>query len=346
MALAVLWRLQHGDRHAARRLVRTLTFLQRSDGAWGFSFNAEGDGFYNAAYVRAGTVAWAVYAVARYRQQTGDAEVAETLRNGVTWLLQRRDPATGLLQAGQGRWVSADRFHPDDPAPFSATEHVIDAWFALRAAAVADPALAASLKLDAAAAQVARALELYLWIDTSGRYGQGMSLGRIATPRDNGSALDAAGTWSALFALQHGARQRALRMLDWVDARHATTVAGWRGLRPYAGEPPDMWFVEGSVARALALHRLGRRTAARGALQAFAALACQAGVPLPYAPTWQPDFPLAPAAAPTLWFLLAAHEIGGSEAFLWRERPTDGLGVVEPPAEDEVRVRVWHEPRR
>jgi hypothetical protein len=30
---------------------------------------------------------------------------------------------------------------------------------------------------------------------------------------------------------------------------------------------------------------------------------------------------------------------------LWRERPADGLGVMEPPVEEEVRVRVWHELR-
>jgi len=57
-ALYVLLRSFEGQEVAARQVLQTIAALQRPDGAWGFSFNIRGDGFYNVDYVRTGAVAW------------------------------------------------------------------------------------------------------------------------------------------------------------------------------------------------------------------------------------------------------------------------------------------------
>lgn len=315
-ALVALWRVQQRDQLRAVRMLQTLAALQRSDGAWGFSFAARGDGFYNASYVRAGTVAWVVYAFARYAEQFHDARFAAVLDRGTTWLLGQRDPACGLVLAGSGRWRDAAHYDPGYLADFAATEHQIDTWFALMAAARADSALESRLHLRAAAAELEAAIERELWLDSTSRYAQGLT---PAGP-DLASALDAAGTWSALFALAVGRTERADGALSWVQSKHALRIAGWDGLRPYLGDP-ETWFVEGSLALPLALHRMGRRAAAQQAMQPFVELACSGGVPLVYSPVWAPDFPLSPATAPTVWFLFAGTEVlRGEPPFLWRER--------------------------
>ncbi|MSP90885.1 MAG: hypothetical protein EXR79_03630 [Myxococcales bacterium] len=320
-ALVVLWRVRTGDVAAAARLLDTLAALQREDGAWGFSFAVENDGFYNAAYVRTGAVAWVVYAFAKYQRYSGDRRFAEVLAAGVGWLLGQIDPRTGLVRAGSGRWLGPDRFDPDAVADFTATEHVLDAWFALRAAALADPELNRRYALDGAADRLAAAAEARLWLPATRRYAQGAG----ATHTDTRSALDAAGTWAALYALAHGQPLRARGVLDWVAAEHAIAVAGWRGLRPYARAAPDTWFVEGSLAVAMVLARLGALAEARATLHPFAQLACSGGVPLVYSPIWREDFPLSPAAAPTVWFLFAADEVAhGHPGWLWNERPAAG----------------------
>ena len=56
--------------------------------------------------------------------------------------------------------------------------------------------------------------------------------------------------------------EHASAALDWVQRKHPIHVAGWDGLRPYVGDPPGTWFVEGSLAMPLALARMGRRAEA------------------------------------------------------------------------------------
>jgi len=316
-ALVALWLTSRHNPSGARRILQSLAALQRSDGAWGFSFSVRGDGFYNASYVRAGTVAWTVYAFARYAEAFGDARFAATLERGVSWLLRQRDAASGLVLAGSGRWQDASSYDPAYVADFAATEHQVDAWFALTAAAGADPALEARLHLRAAVAELEAAMERELWLVTLGRYAQGLT----AAGPDVGSALDAAGTWTTLFALATDQAAQATAALTWVLRQHPIRVAGWDGLRPYLGAAPATWFVEGSLALPIALARMGRLPEARKALQPFFDLACAGGVPLVYSPLWAADFPLSPATAPTVWFLFAGAEVlRGEPAFLWRER--------------------------
>ncbi|WP_373049603.1 hypothetical protein [Vulgatibacter sp.] len=308
-ALLALERTRSGDRAGAAALLATLAALQLPDGAWGFSFDLEGP-FYDAGYVRAGTVAFAVYAFAKYASRFDDHRFRAFAGRGADWLLASRDPLTGLVLAGRGRWLeSGRRFDGSYVADFVATEHQIDSYFALAALGGVDP----DGPWSGGARAIEQAILRWLWDEEEGRFVQGHAASR---GHDRGSALDAAGTWGALFHLAGGRLEEARRCLAWVERSHRSGG----GLKPYA-DGPDTWFVEGSVAHALAWHRLAPAEGqAAASLQRIAALGCSTGLPLIYADRWAEDFPVAPAAAPTLWFVLAAEEIRGRGApFLWSE---------------------------
>lgn len=313
-ALALLWASERGDVLLARALAETLSALQLPDGAWGFSFAVFGDGFYNAGYVRAGTVAWVVYALARYQHLSGDRQFANTLERGLLWLIGQTN-AQGLVRAGRGRWIDGKLFDPDYDARFAATEHQIDAWFAYLAATAADPELSTRLELPKARARLAAAMDTHLWRPDEERYAQG----KDGDKQDDHSALDAAGSWAALYDAARDRPGRAQAALAWVQREHATVSQGWPGLRPYVPDPPDTWFVEGSLAVALAWWRLGERQTALEAFAPAVQLACAGGVPLVYAPDWHTDFPLSPAAAPTLWFLLVGRELYDHKPAVWSQ---------------------------
>ncbi len=317
-ALMALWLVHDHDVPRARRILSTVAALQHPDGAWGFSFHAgPDDGYYNAAYVRTGTVAWVVYALAHYRQASGDAQFDDTLRRAVLWLLRQADPLTGLFRAGSGRWIDAAHFSPAWPAQFIATEHQVDTWFALQAVTRAWPDFAATQHLPAILTRLAAGMDERLWLPAELRFAQGLANGRT----DGQSALDAAGTWSALWLLAQGDRDRAQQVLAWVAREHAAHVDGWPGWRPYRKGPPDTWFVEGSIAQPLARWRLGQVDRAQQLWQPLMQLACMGGLPLVYAPNWHADFALSPAAAPTLWLLIAGQElIEGHTPWFWTER--------------------------
>ncbi len=312
-ALALLWATQRGDRTLARGLAQTLEALQNQDGSWGFSFSAQGDGYYNAGYVRTGAVAWCLYALAVYQQRGDDPAALAVLHKGLNWLLLQVDSDTDLVLAGRGRWRNGAHFEPDWPAEFAATEHQIDAWFALMAAAKV-PRIINSNKLLQTANRVAAASDNQLWREAQGRYAEGLANGL----QDPISALDASGTWAALWDVARGRPERAERSLAWVEAHHRREVLGWPAYVPYVPGQPDTWFVEGSLAIALVWQRLGQPERARAALQPHLELACSGGLPLVYSPRWATDFPLAPAAAPTLWFAMVVGEVLGQPSLLWQ----------------------------
>lgn len=312
-ALVALVRLSEGRVAEARQLLSTLAALQRTDGGWGFSFNITGDGFYNAGYVRAGVVSWVLYAMARYTEVTKDRRYIAAMRRAGLWLLAHRAPTTGLILGGRGRWLDAGaRYEPGYVAPWASTEHNVDAWFAVRLAAHVDPAGRWPLLKPLGAA-----IQQHLWLDSEGRYARGVT----GTTHDRVAALDAAGTWSALFTIAAGQPARAVRAIAFVDDRLGFQEGGWQAHRPDDERGDRLWFVEASVARGMTLARLGQVRRARESLTQLAQWACARGLPLAYSDRWAQDFPLTPAAAPTAWFVLAAREVAQQQpAFLWRRR--------------------------
>ena len=315
-ALYVLVRTFEGEEDAARRVLQTLVALQRPDGAWGFSFNIRGDGFYDIDYLRTGAVAWVVYAMARYTRRFGDRRFVPAMRRGGKWLISQRDPRSGLFRGGSGRWVpGTGTFEAGYVTDWASTEHNVDVWFTLRALAVTDPRgdWRAMLRPDG----LGKAMQDVLFMEKAGRYARGLQPGGL----DTISALDASGTWTSIFELGRGRPEIARRLLAWVDQHHKGAQDGWQVWRPESGPANAIWFVEGSVARAIALSRLGDVANARAMIQELTELACVGGVPLVYANRWQPDFPKTPAIGPTAWYILAVEEVWNGQApFLW---PTD-----------------------
>ncbi|MCO4760148.1 MAG: hypothetical protein KC502_01510 [Myxococcales bacterium] len=311
-ALVALVRLAEGRPQQARQILSTLAALQRPDGAWGFSFNVSGDGFYNAGYVRTGVVAWVLYAMARYTEIKGDRRFIPSMRRASQWMKGRIDRKNALVRGGFGRWLNGGAtYEPTHVASWASTEHNVDAWFAVRLAAHVDPS---GSYINPAA--LGRSIAKRLWLPKEGRYARGIN---GDTP-DTVIALDAAGTWSALQALAAMQIPRAQRAIAFVDAELGFEEGGWHAHRPDNEVPKRLWFVEASVARSMVLNRLGRKAEARKGMSQLASWACVRGVPLAYSSHWHQDFPLTPAAAPTAWFVLAAHEVWQRKApFLWRQ---------------------------
>ena len=310
-ALYALWMTNDKQQTKAAAVLETLVALQRPDGAWGFSFDVSKRNFYNVGYVRTGVVAWVVQALASYRAQFGDQRFDSAMHKAVTWLKRQHSDSLQLLRGGLGRW-SADstQFRADYVADWASTEHNIDAYFALRTAQSAGVA-------DTGFQRLADAIAKRLYIRSQRRYAQGLRGER----QDMVSALDASGTWSALFEIGRGQPQRASHLVKWVERHHRIEDGGWRGYKPYR-KGPEVWFVEGSLALALVNYRLGRVDQARTLTAEVAKLSCAGRRPLLYSTSWAPDFPATPAAAPTLWFALVSNEVDGEQnPFLWVPTP-------------------------
>jgi hypothetical protein len=309
-ALALLWFTATGERETAEALAATLVALQNPDGTWGFSFSVR-DGFYNAGYVRTGTVAWAAHALAVYAGRWRDAAArAAAERAGQALLRSRRRDVpvgVGLIEGGRGRWSADERtFYAEFRLPTAITEHQLDAHMALQSLAVPE------------AAPLIDSILSTLWLDREGRF----AVAADNAGPDPARALDAAGGWGALWLLAQGDSARATRSLNFtLSAFPATTPAPLSGFRPYldpvegprSALDPDLIFVEGTLGVALAAHRLHLTKVASTALQTAVELACLLGPGVPYANREAIGFPRVAAAAPTLWFLMVDREMRTGE---------------------------------
>ena len=279
MAVSTCALLLAGKHAEAKGLLRTLECLQLPDGGLGFSFNAEGDSFYNYSYLRSGAVAWAGYAAALYQRETGDRDF-EQFADGVgKWLLKQQvpseagDPRAGLIRAGYGQWSPDYTTLSKERIDWCCTEHAIDSFFLFRLLARTTGDEATRAEYMAAAERLKNALMGTLWTETtdgSGRFFQGVS------PRglDRGEALDCC-TWGALFLIAIGENQKAERALWHAEKTFRTPIGSAvraavrpvRGYRPYAGvnegvnwdNYADLVWSEGALGCALAYLRLGRK---------------------------------------------------------------------------------------
>ena len=99
-ALAMIALSLVGRRDEARAIGNTLTTLLTADSTLGFSFSLASPSFYNVRYVRAGTVAWAGYALALYDALTHERRFTPYAQRIADRLLASRIDAAGDPRAG------------------------------------------------------------------------------------------------------------------------------------------------------------------------------------------------------------------------------------------------------
>lgn len=306
-ALALLWYAWTGETRLAHGLAETLILLQGEDGRWGFSFSSGPDGYYNAAYVRHGAVAWAGYALFYFALHFDHPRAREASELAAGYLLNHRASEEdsmypGLVTGGYGQWSNdGDRFREGYVFPAAVTEHQLDTHMFLAQMGAVE---ASELEL--------RIMEV-LWMPRSGRFAVAAWPDSINEAR----ALDASGALGALWLKSTGRDDSAQLSLAFTLDRFAIEVDHLLGYRPYLdpvdaagdGKAPELIFSEGSFAVGLAAHRLGRQDVVQRCLQLGARLACLGGPGIPYANQDRPPFTVRSAAASTLWYLFLEREI-------------------------------------
>lgn len=315
-----------------RSLVRTLATLQSRDGSIGFSFDTWGNDFYNRSYVRTGSLAWAGYGLALFgarcaspkalRVASRIARYLETLR-----VRKVRDRRAGLYKGGRGKWDLDDKiFSPKYRVRSCVTEHQFDTYFFLKR-------LARSLGRASRrgriywrrAERLSRAIMKKLWRPQKKLFLVGVSQKAL----DPSLALDAAGTWGALFLLARGKKKLAAEVMKRVEARFAGRHFGISGYKPYAGRSrahggldwdrvPTL-FLEGSAGVAVVYHRLGRKQKARQIVRELLRTQRKRGG-IPYALGARKNFPEVSAAASTIWTIWAMRSTQerSSMRLLWQ----------------------------
>jgi len=302
-ALVLLWHISNHDCDTAAGIANTLMLLQNDDGSWGFSFNATGD-FYNARYIRSGTVAWAAYALARYGKSCDNASASSSSERGSRWLSGRIK--NGLVERAYGGW-SQDYtyFAPAFDFTVQVAEHQFDTWMAFEAAGRLNEA--ESLK---------SAIMSGLWIEDQGRFAVAIADGK----REDGRALDAAGAWGGLWLLAVGGREKAARSMRFTITGFSVSDGPLRGFKPYLdpvdgpldGPMKNLIFFEGTMAAGLLSLRLGERETAIETVRLGTSLACVAGGGIPYASKEVLGFESVPAVAATIWFMILIDEFSGT----------------------------------
>ncbi len=305
-ALALLWFSWLGEYETASRLATTLVALQMEDGAWGFSFEAREDGFYDQGYVRTGAVAWAGWALSYYGTWAGDVEALEAAEGARAYIESTRVEKNST-EADQFYAAGVGHHDPNtgerilgEPVEFVSTEHQFDVHKFFRAH-----------RASAQAGLRERILEK-LWIGDEGRFAMGVQAQGV----DRRRALDTSGGWGALWLLSVDRPDLARKSLEYTVENFSVSGASFEGgFAPYLdavdGYDPqqEVIFVEGSLGVALAALRLDKPQITKDVLKMSAVLAEKDDGGIPYADRSLGDFVENSAAAPTLWFLMVEREL-------------------------------------
>jgi hypothetical protein len=197
------------------------------------------NGAIDQAYVRAGAMAWVCYAYCVYMQLSLDFSSVLYLQRMFEFLLTLQstasDPTNGLFTLGWGEYTNPGYQCVPGKLTNCSTEHNIDMWFACSRAALTLPVAATTLlktnqitaaqaaALNSLAQQLANAAQalqttmmnvLYIVPQSGmpGHFAQGVSSAGL----DTSQALDASGSWGALFADAIGRDDIALQCLEFV----------------------------------------------------------------------------------------------------------------------------------
>ncbi len=181
------------------------------------------NGQVDQAYIRAGAMAWVVYAYCVYITLSQDFSPTLPLQGMIAFLLSLQSTASdltnGLFYEGYGSYVDPGyQFVPGAVLTVS-TEHQIDLWFAFQRAANLLPVAATNLlktgqitssqasSLTATAESASAAAESIdinmmanLYIAPSGSVPGHFAQGVTGSTLDTSQALDASGHWAALWA--------------------------------------------------------------------------------------------------------------------------------------------------
>jgi len=197
------------------------------------------NGQIDQAYIRAGAIAWVVYAYAVYMQVSQDYSIWAELQGMITYLLTLQSTAAdltnGLFYLGYGKYQDPGYQYVAGLIQTVATEHQVDLWFAfMRSAGVLanvainllktgqiTQAQAASINATVAAITTAAAtiwtnMLAVLYIAPSGNVPGHFAQGVTGSTLDTSQACDASGTWAALLAHANARDDIALQCLEFV----------------------------------------------------------------------------------------------------------------------------------
>jgi hypothetical protein len=195
------------------------------------------NGQVDQAYIRAGAMAWVVYAYCVYMRLSQDFSPVLPLQGMITFLLTLQSTAAdltnGLFYEGYGSYQNPGYQFVPGLVPTVSTEHQIDLWFAFQRAANALPVaainltktgqitsaqanslLATATAASTAAASIDSKLLANLYIAPSGQVPGHFAQGVTGSTLDTSQALDASGHWAALWAHASGRDDIALQCAE------------------------------------------------------------------------------------------------------------------------------------
>jgi hypothetical protein len=273
-------------------------------GSLSFSYDVY-NGQVDLAYIRSGAMAWVAYAYSVYMERTGDfSRAALGLQSMLNFLFSIQSTAADLRQnlimIGWGQYQDPGYHYVPAQQTAVSTEHNVDCYFAFNEAARVLPTAAQNLydqglitldqfnSLNATAStasskasQVRTAILNQLWIPAAdgvkGHFAQGASSSGL----DTSLALDASGTWAALFCHEIGDDSKAVECLEFIFENFFLTnqqilessatnsynetyeqLTPFDGFKPYAdssggysGSPASVW-MEGTWGALAAYLRL------------------------------------------------------------------------------------------
>ena len=277
-------------------------------GSLSFSYDVY-NGQIDQAYIRSGAMAWVCYAYAIYMQRTGDFQSAALgLQEMLNFLFSLQstapDPRQNLILGGWGRYQDPGYQYVPGQLTWVSTEHNVDCYFAFDKAARLLPSAAQNLyqralitqtqrdalnttatRASQIAAQVKAAILSQLWIAPSGNTKGHFAQGASASGLDTSLALDAAGSWSALFCHEVGDDAKAVECLKFIDETFFLSnqqvlkssqpdsynqayeqLTPFDGFKPYADSPggysgsPNAVWMEGCWGALAAYLRLSQNT--------------------------------------------------------------------------------------
>jgi hypothetical protein len=275
------------------------------EGSLSFSYDVY-NGQVDLAYIRSGAMAWVCYAYGIYMQRTGDfARAGLGLESMLNFLFSLQstdtDSRQNLIMIGWGRYQDPGYHYVPAQQTSVSTEHNIDCYFAFDKASRVLPTAAQnlfdrglitqaqydSLRATATtagikAAQVRDAILNQLWIPAAGQVKGHFAQGASSSGLDTSLALDAAGTWAAMFCHEAGDGAKAVECLEFIyenffltgqqilkseaaDSYNQTyeQLTPFDGFKPYAdsaggysGSPASVWMegTWGALAAYLRLH--------------------------------------------------------------------------------------------